>query len=391
MTTPQGDLAPPPSPPTEAGAVDEPLGTDPASRAAPPSRRSAVIRSGVIVGILVVVFGVILPQYVDYRDVVAAFQDLTPTQFLAMTGLGIAAWIVSGAIFTALVEGLNIVRGTLSWLILAGIGASVPLGPWNMGVLWVVVRGWGIGNAAATSGIALYGVVNILSRMFLPLFAIIVIALSGDLSAVNAGPAWTIAIISAIAFVVVTGLIVAIVRSERIASWIGRTGQRAADWVVARLRRPGAPNVDGAVRTFRDQLGHVVRRRGLAALTLAVGSQVVWSIVLLVALRVCGVPEREISASQIFGVYALVMVITILPIAPGGAGVPELLFISAFTAITGGSYQAEITAGVFLYRMYFWFAPIPLAWILMKIARRGRSILPTTAELRDYAKGEAAA
>jgi hypothetical protein len=40
--------------------------------------------------------------------------------------------------------------------------------------------------------------------------------------------------------------------------------------------------------------------------------------------------------------------------------------------------------------MYFWFVPIPLAWILMKVARGGKPILPTTSELRDYAKGEPA-
>ena len=127
------------------------------------------------------------------------------------------------------------------------------------------------------------------------------------------------------------------------------------------------------------------------ALVLANVSQLIWAFVLVVALRVCGVPERELSAGAVFGVYALVMVITILPIAPGGAGVPELLFISGFTALTGGQYQAEITAGVFLYRMYFWFVPIPLAWILMKVARRGKAILPGTGELKEYAKGDAPA
>ena len=47
--------------------------------------------------------------------------------------------------------------GNVLWLILSGIGSSIPFGPWNMGVLWVIVRGWGIPNAPATSGIALYG------------------------------------------------------------------------------------------------------------------------------------------------------------------------------------------------------------------------------------------
>jgi len=45
---------------------------------------------------------------------------------------------------------------------------------------------------------------------------------------------------------------------------------------------------------------------------------------------------------------------------------------------------------VFLYRLYNWFVPIPLAWVLLKVARRGRSILPTTAELRALAKDKAA-
>ena len=65
--------------------------------------------------------------------------------------------------------------------------------------------------------------------------------------------------------------------------------------------------------------------------------------------------------------------ITIIPIAPGGAGVPELLYIAGLSAIAGEQCEAAITAGVFLFRLYVWFLPIPLAWILLKLARRGRS------------------
>ena len=365
-------------------------GTDPASAAAPPSRRAALLRSGLIVGVLVVVFGIIIPRYIDYADVFEAFKSLTPVQLLVMTGLGAIAWVASGLVFSALIEGFSALRGTLSWLILSGIGSSVPFGPWNMGVLWVVVRGWGIGNEPATSGIALYGVINELSRLFLPLFAIIVLAVSGDLAgAEKAGAAWAIAIVSAVAFVVITALIVGIIRSERIADWLGRTGQRVADWVMRRLGRSGSPNVSGAIHRFRDQLGLVIQRHGLVALTAAIVSQIAWVIVLTVALRVVGVPESALTTAEIFGVYALVMVITIIPLSPGGAGVPELLFISGFSAIAGAEYQAAITAGVFLYRLYYWFVPIPLAWILLKIARRGKSVLPTTAELRSYAQGDA--
>lgn len=364
----------------------EPEGQDPASAAAPPSRRTAIIRSGLIVVVLVIVFGLILPQFVDYADVAAAFRDLTVGQVLVITGLGAVAWVTSGLIFCALIAGLSVVRGAMSWLILAGIGASVPFGPWNMGVLWVVMRGWGVSIAAATSGVALYGVINILSRLCLPLIGVVALALAGDLTdADRAQAGWTIAILSAVVFVIATGLIIAVVRSERIADRLGRSGQRLADWTLARLGRDGSPDVTGAVHRFRDQLGLVIRERGRRALLVAIVSQFVWALVLIVALRMVGVPETVLSNGTIFAVYALVMVITVIPLSPGGAGVSELLFISAFSTLAGPSYEAAVTAGVFLYRIYFWFAPVPIAWILLKVARRGRPMLPTTAELRGYA------
>ncbi len=382
---PSADAVPVETAPADGGS--EP-GTDPASAAAPPSRRAAIMRSGLIVGILVVVFGIILPRYIDYDEVLAAFKALTPQQIVVISALGIVAWIVSGQVFTALIPYLGPLRGTQSWLILAGIGASVPFGPWNMGVLWVIVRGWGVANIPATSGIALYGIVNILSRLALPVIAVGALALvQGMPDTDNASRAWAIALISIAAFFVATGLIVAIVRSQRVADWLGAKGQSLVSWAMHRLGRKEAPNVEGAIHRFRDQLGEVIRRRGLASIGVAIVSQFAWAVVLVVALRTCGVPESALSPAAVFAVYGLVMVITIIPLSPGGAGVPELLFITGLTAIAGEQYNAAITAGVFLYRLYFWFLPIPLAWILLKVARRGRSMLPTTAELREKASG----
>ena len=182
-------------------------------------------------------------------------------------------------------------------------------------------------------------------------------------------------------------LIAAVVRSDRVADWLGRTGQRVVSWLLARLGRTGAPDVSASVHRFRDQLGAVIRRRGLAALIVSVIAQLGWCVVLIVALRVVGVPESVLSPGDVLAVFALVSVITIIPISPGGAGVPELLYIAGLSAIAGDQYESVITAGVFLFRLYQWFLPIPIAWILLKIARRGRSILPTTSELRSYAKG----
>ncbi len=375
--------------PARADGSGDATGTDPASAAAPPSRRSALLRTGFIVAVLFVVFVIILPRYVDYQEVLEAFQALTPPQIVLMTVLGAIGWFVSGLLFVALIEHLSALRGMTAYLILSGIGASVPFGPWNMGVVWVVVRGWGIANQPATSGIALYGVINQLGRLALPLLAVAVLALTGGLAG-NGGPAVAIALLSIVVFFLATGLIVAVVRSDRIADWLGRTGQRLVTWLMKRLGRTGSPDVAASIHRFRDQLGEVIRRRGLLALSVTILGQVVWCGVLIVALRVCGVPEDVLPAASVFAVFALVSVITIIPLSPGGAGVPEILFIAGLSSITGPSYESAVTAGVFLYRLYSWFLPIPLAWILLKVTRRGRSILPTTAELRADARGEPA-
>src|SRR4051812_8908226 len=365
------------SSPTADGVEEQP-GT------AMPNRRTALLRTGVIVGVLILVFGIILPRFVDYSDVRAALAGLTLPQFALMTVLGVIAWFVSGLLYVVVVPGLSPLRGMSAYLILSGIGASIPFGPWNMGVVWVVLRGWGVSLQSATTGIALYGVINTLGRLALPLVAIVVIALSGELAGGNTAAA-IISLISIVIFFVVTGVMLAVVKSDRAANWVGRTVDHYVALLLGRLRRPEHPDVEASIHRFRDGLGEVVGQRGLLGLLTNILAQLPWIVAFIVALRLCGVPESVVSGPDVVAVFALTSVITIIPIAPGGAGVPELIYIAGLSSIAGPSYEAAITAGVFLFRLYVWFLPIPLAWILLKVVRRGRPMLPTTTELRSYA------
>jgi len=360
---------------------------DPASAAAPPSRRSALLRTGFILAVLFVVFAVIIPRYVDYEEVLEAFQELSLAQFALISVLGLVAWFVAGQLFTALVAGLSMVRGMTAFVILSGIGASVPFGPWNMGVVWVVIRGWGIASQPATAGVALYGVMNQLGRLAMPLVGLLVLIATGELARDTSGTALFLAVLSTVIFVIASLVIVAIVRSDRLADSLGRAGGRTMNWTLTRFGRHERPDVSAAIHRFRDQFGEVIHRRGLVSLGVAIGSQVIWSFILVVALRLCGVPETALPPADVIAVFALVTAITIIPLSPGGAGVPELLYIAGLTTIAGAHWESAITAGVFLFRLYQWFLPIPIAWILLKLVRRGRPMLPTTVELRSMADG----
>jgi uncharacterized membrane protein YbhN (UPF0104 family) len=352
--------------------------------AKPPSRRDAILRVGIVVGVLVVVFGVILPRFIDYQQVLAALQGLTFEDVLIVSVFGVIAWVLTGAIFTALIPGLGLIRGVQAYLILTGIGASIPLGPWNMAVLWVVIRGWGRPVATTTGGILLYGIFDQLSRFGLMFIAGIVLLLA---EATNRGVSVESGLI--VAYLVVGGALfvglglglVLVVRSERLARKLGRMAERVIGAVLRRIGRP-VPDVEGALVRFRVTLGDTVRSRGLVAFIVAMASKFAWAVLMIVAMRVMGVSERELPSSIILAGVAGVFVITVLPISPGGAGVPELLYISFFTAYTGGADSSAISAGVMLFRAFQWLLPIPLAWILLGVSRRGKPLLPTKSEFQ---------
>jgi uncharacterized membrane protein YbhN (UPF0104 family) len=367
-------------------AVAEPI---PAGAAAlpdakPPSRRDAIMRVGIVLGVLFVVFVLILPRFIDYQDVVAALQGLTLGQFLLVGVFGIIAWVLTGGVFATLIPGLGWPRGLQSYLILTGIGASIPLGPWNMAVLWVVIRGWGRPTSTTTGGILLYGVFDMLSRFGLMFIAGIVLifaeALNRGLS-VETGLIVGFLLVGGLLFIGLGGGLILIVRSERLARKIGRIAER---WIGAVLHRFGraVPHVEDAIIRFRVSLGDSVRSHGIGAFVVSMASKFAWALLMIVAMRAVGVSEKTLPNAIILAAVAAVFVITVLPISPGGAGVPELLYISFFTTYTGGADASQISAGVMLFRGFQWLYPIPLAWILMSISRRGKPLLPTKAEFQ---------
>ena len=349
-----------------------------------PSRRDAILRIGIVVGVLVLVFGVILPRFIDYQDVIDTLAGLTLADFLVVGVFGLIAWVLTGGIFAVLIPGLNWLRGLQSYLILTGIGASIPLGPWNMAVLWVVIRGWGLSTSSTTGGILLYGIFDQLSRfglMFLSGLILVATEAFNRPVSVSTGLIVGFLVVGGLLFLLLGGGLILIVRSERLARRLGRLTERIVGAVLRRLGR-AVPDIEGALVRFRITLGDTVRRHGFAAFLVAMASKLAWALLMVVAMRVVGVSDRTLPTSVIVAGVALVFVITVLPISPGGAGVPDLLYITFYTTYTGGADANQISAAVMLFRAFQWFLPIPLAWILLGISRRGKSLLPTKAEFQ---------
>ena len=225
--------------PNGAGAAVHPEG-------GPPSRRAAIMRVGIVFGVLFVVFVLILPRFIDYQDVIAALRGLTLQQFLVVCVFGLIAWVLTGGVFATLIPGLGWIRGLQAYLILTGIGASIPLGPWNMAVLWVVIRGWGRPASTTTGGVLLYGVFDMLSRFGLMFIAGIALIFAEALNrgvSVETGLIVGFLLIGGALFAGLGGGLVLVVRSERLARKIGRIAERWAGVVLRRLGR-AVPHIE---------------------------------------------------------------------------------------------------------------------------------------------------
>ena len=119
---------------------------------------------------------------------------------------------------------------------------------------------------------------------------------------------------------------------------------------------------------FRDLAIGIVKESGLRALLFsAIGK--LWAYVILVlALRIVGLDAELLSLGQIFVVWVIVLLITSIPITPGGIGIAEVAYIFFFSQMIGNEYSDLIAAGVILFRLVQWFLPIPIGWAASVVA-----------------------
>jgi uncharacterized protein (TIRG00374 family) len=115
----------------------------------------------------------------------------------------------------------------------------------------------------------------------------------------------------------------------------------------------------------------LVRHRWLALTTSTLVSHLSLYAVLLVSLRVAGVPDRHVGWAEVLAVFAFARLVTAIPITPGGVGVVELALIAGLTEAGGDG--ARVVAAVLLHRLLTFVLPIGIGAVTYLYWRRNRS------------------
>ena len=331
----------------------------PAPPSAPSSkdRRRTLITLAVAGVVLFIVFGVILPQVIDYQVVWETLQALTVGDVLILLAAGLIYYVPEGWLYALVVPGMSLWQGIKAWVASTGVGSTVPA--LDLATRFGMYRSWGFSVHASMRGIFLSGAFDWVVKFALPVIAVVLLLVFGvqDLGFVA-----VIALIAGAILAVVLVVLAGAVRSDGFTRSLAQRIERLVNWALVRFGRDPIDDLAEQVVVFRDDAVEVAAKiGGWAFLASTLGK--LWQYVMLVlAIRAVGVPSDVLSLMEIFVVWAIVLLITMIPITPGGIGIAEFFYIYFFAQITGEEWSSIVAAGVMLYRVFQWALPIPLGW-----------------------------
>lgn len=320
------------------------------------------------------IFGVLIPSFASYEEVWDALTSLTPRAVLVLALLTVGVESCKAGSYALLIAGLGFWRAFLAQESAAVVSNTVP-GPSGTAARYVTYRKYGISPEDFGTSYVVNSAVSNAVPLVMPCLGLALLSLQRDIP----GRVLTLALIGLAVSVVAFVLAVVIVRSERNAYRLGEWFGRLLNWARGLVRRPPAEEVGQAVVQFRFEVVDTVRSRWASLTTVVVLREVLTYLVLLISLRALGAGRVELSAIEVFAVYTVVRLATLIEITPGNVGITEALYISALTWASEGRSEDIIVAGVFVFRMFTYLGPILLGGIctvvLSRMFRRGTAVV----------------
>jgi uncharacterized protein (TIRG00374 family) len=351
-------------------------GSEEAVATAPPKKKSlkrqAVI-GGVGIAVLIATFVFILPRIADYRSVWDVVRDLSWEQIALLIGATIVNLATYAPPWMAALPGLSFRHGSVLTLAstastyIAPGGAAV-----GMATSFAMLRGWGFQGRAVTIAVAVTGIWNQFAMLGFPIVALALVTVQHEQNSLLQ----TVAIIGLIVFVVAIAAFAAGLSTPRLAKRVGDLAARIANFGLRLIRRgPVKWNGLSFVR-FRNETVRLLARRWHVLTLATLAGQLTVFLVMLVSLRVCGVPASDVSTIEAFAAWSIVRLLGSLPVTPGGLGIVE---VGLTTALVGfGGHNADVVAAVLVYR-FLTIVPTLLLGLLAGATWRRHNPNPTPA------------
>jgi uncharacterized protein (TIRG00374 family) len=334
-----------------------------------PARVGALLRKNAmqIVALVLVlgVFLVVLPRVADYGAVWSAIKNLSGRDVALLVAATILNLLTFSPPWMAALPGLSFVKGMVMSQASSAASSVLPGGDAiGMALSYSMLRRWGFRVeqvAVATGATAVW---NVMANVIFAVVAVVLLALGGQSNALLT----TAALIGGIALIVALGAFVLALSDEGNARRVGALAERFANRALPLLRRKPVTGWPDRLVLFRDEAIGLIRRRWLQLTLATLAGNLTVFVVLVIALRAVGVHSGHITLTEAFASWALIRILTAIPITPGGLGVVELGLTGALVSF--GANQVKAVAAVLLYRVLTYIPPIAVGGVCLLIWRR---------------------
>lgn len=328
--------------------------SEPGSNSAKSDRRKTLIQLAVAVVFVVVLFGFILPSFIDYKAVLDAMRSLEAWQLAVLLALALIRLPIESSLYTSTIPGLGFADGLRSYLASNTVADLAPP-PADLAIRFGMYKTLGISTEAAGVGIIASGFFSIGARLVLPVIALVVVIATGPADEET----WVLAAIGVSALVGAVALVTLILRSEqftlRVGTWVGRVAER----IAARFgRQVKADHLGTRATDFRAKISGTLKERWPRATAAVVGSHIMGYTILLASVRFVGVSNSQVDWIDLLVAYAIVRLITLIPITPGGIGVAAAGYVVILGAQQDQALSNLIGAASFLTRIFVWLVPL---------------------------------
>jgi putative heme transporter len=331
------------------------------------ARASVKAYGGRVLALVLVVgvFVVVLPRVADYGQVWHVMSDLSGGGIAALAAVAIINLATFGPPWMAAFPGLSFRHALVMTQASTAAASVLPGGDAvGIGISYSMLRRWGFSVEQVTVGSAATTVWNAFANVVFTVAAVGFLATAGESHALLT----TLALVGAVAVGVAIALFAVALDDDGKARLVGGLAERVWNRAARLVRRRPATGWGERLVGFRREAVGLLRRRwlGLTIATL-VGHLTVFG-VLLVSLRAVGVPSADVSVAEAFAAWALIRIITTVPLTPGGLGIVELGLTGAL--VTFGGHEAKVVAAVLLYRVLTYVPPIAIGGVCLLVWRR---------------------
>ena len=183
-----------------------------------------IIATVLTLGVLVLVFAVVFPQFANYQEAWDALQDMSTGWIITLIVATVVVIVIYAFPFQAALPGLTYwpafkTRQT-SFMISNTIPAGGAIG---LGVQYGMLNSYGFGPAPATATIGITSVWNTFITLTLPVLALLGLAIIGEINPTAA----LVTLIGVVAVAIGIGVFALILRSEDAARRLGRWADKA--------------------------------------------------------------------------------------------------------------------------------------------------------------------